>query len=156
MAEGESTFNLAALLRIPFQALVEELHARQEDTTFGDIRPAHTIIFALVGAEGMRISELTARAQTTKQVMNYLLNTVEKNGYIERIPDPTDGRSKIVRLTERGLQASRTGRQIIFDIESEWTEKFGEEEMRQLRSLLERLVGILLEREASHTPLEDE
>jgi DNA-binding MarR family transcriptional regulator len=147
MEQPTPGFNLAALLRIPFQALVDELHKRLADEGYGDIRPAYTIIFAILGPEGMPLSELTARAQTTKQVMNYLVNAVEELGYVERVPDPTDGRAKIVRLTERGLKQSRLGREIIFGIEREWAEMLGKEEMRELRSLLERLVGVVLEME---------
>ncbi len=136
--------NLAALLRIPFQALVEELHHRLADEGYGDIRPAHTLIFSVLGPEGMPLSELTARTQTTKQVMNYLLNVVEESGYVERIPDPNDGRARIVRLTPRGLEASRAGQAIIRDIEQEWAEAFGATDMQQLRLLLERLVGFVV------------
>ena len=151
MKQPQSEFNLAALLRIPFQALVDELHQRLAEAGYGDIRPAHTIIFALLGPEGMPLSELTARAQTTKQVMNYLVNAVEKNGYIERVPDPADGRAKIVRLTQRGLQASEAGRDIIIHIETEWGEILGEQEIGQLRALLEHLVGIVTQRGLGQT-----
>jgi DNA-binding MarR family transcriptional regulator len=151
----ESNFNLAALLRIPFQALVDELHKRLAEAGYADIRPAHTIIFALVGPEGMRLSDLTARAQTTKQVMNYLINAVEQNGYVERMPDPTDGRAKIVRLTAHGLAASQAGRKILFSIEKEWMETFGEQDMRELRLLLERLIRTVGQSETRPKPAED-
>jgi len=155
MKQAEPEFNLAALLRIPFQALVDELHVRLAEAGYGDIRPAHTVIFALLDSEGMGISELTARAQTTKQVMNYLINAVEQNGYIERLPDPADKRAKIVRLTERGLQASRAGREILFSIEAEWTQTFGEVEMRELRALLERLSQMVILRGTQSASFEE-
>lgn len=145
---SQPRFNLAALLRIPFQTLVQELHAQLAEIGYGDVRPAHTMIFALLGTEGMRMSELAARAQTTKQVMNYLVNAMEEMGYVERVPDPTDGRAKIVRLTERGLQNQRAGSEIIFGIESEWAESFGEEDMAELRALLERLIVVIGQRRA--------
>ena len=44
-------FNLAQLLRIPFQVLVRELHERLAVAGYADIRPTHTIMFALVGLE---------------------------------------------------------------------------------------------------------
>jgi DNA-binding MarR family transcriptional regulator len=156
MDQPENQLNLAALLRIPFQALVDELHRRLAEAGYGDIRPAHTIIFALLGSEGMRLSELTARAQTTKQVMNYLINSVEKNGYVERLPDPADGRAKIVRLTARGLEASQAGRKILFSLENEWAQDFGEKEMRELRLLLLRLVTIVGQLQTDQTSLNDD
>lgn len=134
------SFNLAELLRIPFQALVDELHERLALAGFPDIRPTHTIVFALVTAEGIRLSDLAEKAQLTKQLMSYLVDAVEELGYIERVPDPADGRAKLIRLTERGVQASRTGSEIIRAIEHDWASQLGVEDMGSLRALLERLV----------------
>lgn len=136
-------FNFAQLLRIPFQALVADLHEQLAAAGYADIRPTHTIIFAHVGPEGMRLNELAERAQLTKQVINYLVNAVEEMGYIERIPDPLDGRGKIVRLTPLGEQVSQTGREIIGRIEREWAGKVGEQRIGELRALLEQLVAAI-------------
>ena len=48
------------------------------------------------------MSELAARAQITKQSMAELVAHLEQYGYVERIPDPADGRAKLVRATIRG------------------------------------------------------
>ena len=34
---------------------------------------------------------------------------LERRGYVERVPDPDDGRVKIIRLTERGREAQAIG-----------------------------------------------
>jgi DNA-binding MarR family transcriptional regulator len=134
------SFNLAQLLRIPFQALVTELHERLAAAGFGDVRPIHTLIFAFVSREGIRLHELVERMQSTKQNVNYLVNALEEMGYVERVPDPLDGRGKLVRLTKRGEANSLAGRTIIQNIEQEWANQLGEETMAQLRALLEQLV----------------
>jgi DNA-binding MarR family transcriptional regulator len=138
--QSSPPFNLAQLLRIPFQALVRELHERLAVAGYGDIRSTHTIVFALVGAEGIRMSELAERAQLTKQLLNHLVTAMEACGYVERVPDPADGRGKLVRLTERGQQASRAGREIIHSLERKWADQLGERQMQELRTLLEQLV----------------
>ena len=135
--------NFAQLLRLPFQALVTELHARLAAQGYPDIPATHTIVFAHVDTQGMRLSELAKRAQLTKQLVTYLVTAVEERGYVERVPDPRDGRAKIVRLTERGRQAAQAGSDIIASIEREWAASLGPEDMDELRSLLERLVGVL-------------
>ena len=135
--------NLAQLLRIPFQALVSELHKQLAAQGYPDIPATHTIVFALVDKQGIRLSELAKRAQLTKQLVNYLVTAVEEQGYVERVPDPRDGRAKIVRLTERGQQAALVGSEIIEGIEHAWAASLGTEDMEELRILLERLVGLL-------------
>ena len=132
--------NFAQLLRIPLQALVTELHECLAEMGYPDIRPTHTLIFALVDREGIRLTDLAERAQMTKQLVNYLVTSIEELGYVERVPDPEDGRAKIVRLTERGFAASQAGNEIIQSIEKAWAEKLGARDMQELRSLLERLV----------------
>ncbi len=138
--------NLSQLLRTPFQALVAELHERLETVGYGDIRPTHTLIFALVGKEGIRMNELGERAQLTKQLVTYLVTAMEERGYVERVPDPVDGRAKLVRLTEKGQKAALAGREIIFTIEQEWAGLVGEETMQELRANLEQLVSAVEKR----------
>lgn len=142
---NQSHLNLAQVFRIPFQTLVTELHERLAKVGFGDIRPTHTIIFALVGTEGIRLGELAERAQLTKQLVNYLVTAVEEMGYVERIPDPLDGRGKLVRLTEKGARAAREGSLIIKSIEEEWTTLIGEKTMQEIRSGVELLIGKISE-----------
>ena len=145
-----TSFNLAQLLRIPFQALVTELHERLAAAGFGDIRPIHTLIFAFVSSEGIRLHELVERMQSTKQNVNYLVNALEGMGYVERVPDPVDGRGKIVRLTKRGEANSLAGSTIIQNIEQEWADQLGEETMTQLRALLEQLVVMVQQQSSMH------
>jgi DNA-binding MarR family transcriptional regulator len=141
---SERKLNMAQLLRIPFQALVTELHERLEKVGYGDIRPTHTLIFALVSAEGIRLTELAERSQLTKQLVNYLVTAMEERGYVERIPDPTDGRAKLVRLTQRGQEAVAAGAKIIESIEQEWAGLIGEQTMTEIRANQERLVKSLV------------
>lgn len=148
-----ASWNLAMLLRVPFQALVEELHRRLADRGFGDIRPTHTIVFALVDAGGIRLTELAARAQLTKQLVNYLVGAVEDLGYVERVADPSDGRGKIVRLTPRGEAASAAGSSILRDLEAEWLAGLPEPARASLRPALEALAGMVTRGEtASRLP----
>jgi DNA-binding MarR family transcriptional regulator len=135
--------NFAQLLRVPFQALVAELHRRLAEAGYPDIRPAHSVIFAHVGTEGIRLGELAERAQLTKQLVTYLIDALESSGYVERVPDLRDGRARLVRLTERGRIAAEVGGEIIGQIEAEWSQALGETELRQLRARLEHLVGVI-------------
>jgi DNA-binding MarR family transcriptional regulator len=138
--EPANQLNLAQLLRIPFQSLVAELHRRLAEVGYPDIRPAHSVVFAHVGTEGMRLSELAERTQLTKQLINYLVGAIEECGYVERVPDPSDGRARLVRLTERGRIAGEQAGAIIQEIEAEWVDAIGANDMRELRRILETLV----------------
>jgi DNA-binding MarR family transcriptional regulator len=134
---------LAHLLRIPYQALVGELHERLAGEGYGDLRPVHSGLLAHLSDEGRRPTELAERAQLTKQMAGYLIDALEGRGYVERVPDPTDGRAKLVRLTARGQAAGQAARRIIMQIEEEWAAAAGRAEMAELRSRLEELIGVV-------------
>jgi DNA-binding MarR family transcriptional regulator len=107
---------------------------------FDDIRPAHQVVFDLLSHEGDRVVDLAKRADTTKQAMGYLVAYLEERGYLERVPDPKDGRAQIVRRTTRGWDVTRVARHLILQIQQEWGEQFGTERMEQLILLMRELV----------------
>jgi DNA-binding MarR family transcriptional regulator len=79
----------------------------------------------------------------SKQAMNYLLGQLESLGYLERRPDPSDQRGRLVHLTRRGAAAGATMRATVEQVEREWSELIGAKDINQLRTLLQRLTTAL-------------
>jgi DNA-binding MarR family transcriptional regulator len=131
--------NLGDQLRDPFLAMVDHIHRRLAERGHPDVRPAHGNVFQFIDADGTRVSELAARARMTKQSMGELVAHLEAGGYVERAPDPTDRRAKLVHLTKRGWEAYPIAREAIAEVEAEWTRRLGETKMRRLRALLGEL-----------------
>ena len=61
---------------------------------------------------------------------------IERGGYVERVPDPGDGRARLVRIAERGARSVDASRRIVDKVEAEWTAHLGERRMAQLRRTL--------------------
>ena len=133
------TPNLGELLREPFRIGSELLHERLAERGHAEVRAPHGNVFQVLDDEGTRVSVLAQRAQVTKQSMAELVAHLEQHGYVERVPDPADGRAKLVRATRRGKQVYAVARQFVAELEQRWTEQIGERKMRQLRSLLTEL-----------------
>jgi DNA-binding MarR family transcriptional regulator len=133
------TPNLGELLREPFRIGSEQLHERLAERGHADVRAPHGNVFQFLDDEGTRVSVLAQRAQVTKQSMAELVAHLEQHGYVERIPDPADGRAKLVRATRRGKQVYAVARQFVAELEQRWTAQLGERKMRQLRRLLTEL-----------------
>ncbi len=131
--------NIGPLLRNPFLKLVDELHQGLAQVGYADIRPAHGNVFQFIGKEGARLTAMADKAQMTKQSMSYLVEDLEKMGYVERMPDKSDKRAIIFRLTRKGWAASNKAEAIIANIQKEWTAKLGETEMNRLETLLVKL-----------------
>src|SRR5215211_166187 len=93
-------------------------------------------------------AEMTEHTHATKQTLLYTINQLEAAGYVERVPDPTDGRAKIIRLTQRGWELRRVGDEIIASIEHECVQHLGEERMRQFEALMKDVSSVLEENRA--------
>src|SRR5687768_10652898 len=111
---------LPALLNAVKEAAIAELHRRLRDEGHPEIRPGHGCVFRFVDTDGTRLTELAERAQMSKQAVGEVVSDLERMGYVERVPDPADGRAKIIRLTEHGWDGQRAATRIFDDIERRW------------------------------------
>src|SRR5436305_2088060 len=118
-----------------------ELQRRLREAGYTDIRPGHGCVFGTIDPEGSRLTDLAHRANMTKQSVGEAASDLEKRGYVERVPDPDDGRAKIIRLTDRGREAQAIGRRLIDEVEREWAESFGDERVTMLREALEAITA---------------
>ncbi|MBD8871040.1 MarR family winged helix-turn-helix transcriptional regulator [Nocardioides donggukensis] len=103
-------------------------------------KPKHSAVFAQISLEGSRLTELARKADMTPQSMAELVDELVDMGYVVRQPDPSDGRAKLIVLTDRGRQAVEAGRRTIEGLEDQVTAILGEHGHRQLRRLLTKLL----------------
>jgi DNA-binding MarR family transcriptional regulator len=134
---------LAMNISAVFDSLVEALHTALPAAGFPDIRPAHSInLFRVIDAGGTRPTELARRAGVTPQAMAEIIRYLEGHGYAERVPDPSDGRARIVKLTPRGHEAAAIAGRVFTGLEAKWEEVLGESRMAQLRAMLAELASL--------------
>jgi DNA-binding MarR family transcriptional regulator len=132
---------LTGLLDVVKGAMFVEFRQELEKTGYADIRPTHGCVFRFIRDEGMRLTELAGLAGITKQSAGELVDDLVGRGYVERIPDPADRRAKLICLTERGKEAQRVGFALFAAIEERWAERYGTENLAQLRELLEEIAA---------------
>jgi DNA-binding MarR family transcriptional regulator len=139
---GQSTVPpplIGALLRVPWETVHERMLAGLHHRGYGDLIAAHLNVLQYPGPENMRPSDLAARTRMTKQALNYLLGQMEQSGYLTRAEDSADQRFKRIRLTRRGRAASAAMREVVLEIEAEWTQKLGPRRFAELRDILAEL-----------------
>jgi len=124
--------------------MLRALHANG----FDDIDGSYISVLVWPGPEGLRPSELAIRTRMTKQALNKLLGNLERNGYLERRPDPDDRRARRIALTDRGRSLIPVIRDVVAETEREWAAALGKERFAQLRELLIELNEVVA-REAS-------
>jgi DNA-binding MarR family transcriptional regulator len=77
----------------------------------------------------------------SKQLMSYLIDPLVAEGYLERRPDPSDGRGRLITLTARGRQAVRRAAKAIYDAETRWGAVHGSRRVATLRRVLEEVTA---------------
>ena len=60
---------------------------------------------ARIAPEWSRLTDLAEQAQITKQSAGFLIDQLERAGYVHRTPDPTDARARLVSIAPRGAEA---------------------------------------------------
>lgn len=131
--------NIGLLLYIPYRALENRVFQAVAEAGYGDITPAQARIFQRIGPDGTRLTDLAEAAQVTKQTAGFLVDQLERAGYVQRTPDPSDARARLVRITARGAAAIPIGAKVIAEIEAEWSAHIGNRRMTHLRDALTRL-----------------
>ncbi len=99
---------VGALLRVVWQWVRDQMYAGVIAAGYDDLNAAHVGLWRYPGLDGLRPSQLADLAGITKQSVNDLLGHLERHGYLERVPDPGDGRARVIRLTSKGRRLEQT------------------------------------------------
>ena len=144
----ERPANLVVLLREAYLRLNDVVLARLAQQGHQAVRPAHAAVFQYLDDTGTTVSLLAERARMTKQAMAELVRHLETHGYVRRVPDPTDGRAKLVLPTDLGNQVIEVAQGLAPEIEQRISALLGTERMSALRTDLETLRRGVTDREA--------
>ena len=133
----------------PLPALLDDLSAlgfkefrqRLADAGHGTIRQGHGCVFRFIHQGGSRLTDLAESSGLTKQAVGEVVADLERLGYVERAPDPEDGRAKVIKLTDLGADAQTVAIGIFEDLERSWAERFGAERVAAMRQLLEDITA---------------
>ena len=140
---AEPPLPTTALLRTAYNAVSARIFAGvKTGGDFGDLRPAHgNAMEQLELEDGLRLTQMAARAGINVQSMGELVDDLEAKGYLERRPDPDDRRAKRIHLTRRGRTNARIAKRATADVEQHLAELLGPQRYELLRQALEEIVA---------------
>lgn len=131
--------NLGVLLFVAYRALEQRAYDAAVAAGASELTIAQARLLARIGPEGTRLTELAAQAQVTKQSAGHLVDELERAGYVERTPDPTDGRARLVRLTEQARAVAPAADAAVAGALAEWRTHLGERRMADLEETMRLL-----------------
>jgi DNA-binding MarR family transcriptional regulator len=138
----QDSLNTGLLLFIPYRAMERRVFAALQQAGYTDFTIAQAKVFQRIATDGSRLTDLACQAQITKQSAGFLVDALEKAGYVERIPDPGDARARLVIVSARGAELVARAAEIVAQVEAEWERHLGPRGWRDLRRLLTQLRAI--------------
>ncbi|WP_432879322.1 MarR family winged helix-turn-helix transcriptional regulator [Kribbella sp. CA-245084] len=133
--------DIGILLLLADQEFVRELREHVAAQGFDDQGRSDGFVFRTLSAGPTTISGLAERLEITKQGAGQIVDDMERRGYIERRPDPSDARAKLLHLTEHGQAALSTARKFHQSYERRLRKQFGDEAIDTLRDVLTDMAG---------------
>jgi DNA-binding MarR family transcriptional regulator len=135
----EPPINTSALLGQAWEALGKKIIDGVQAAGHS-IRMSHSLVFVHVELDGIRLTNLAAKANMTPQAMGELIDDLQRMDYVRRVPDPTDRRAKLILLTDDGMDVMRTAFETINRIESDLADLLGPRHLADLQRSLVKII----------------
>lgn len=97
------------------------------------------VLVSLKQQKALSQAELARIAQVEQPSMAQLLARMERDGLVERVPDPDDGRSRLISLTPLATRRLPKAKAVMDAHAQQVLEGFSAEDIAQLTALLTRL-----------------
>jgi DNA-binding MarR family transcriptional regulator len=132
--------NLGYLLAKASQRWNEQLQQGFAEAGYPEVRASYgSVLIPLLGEDGLRMGEIARRARLSKQTITTMVRLCERDGLVERRPDPDDRRATCVHLTAKARRFQPAAERVLARLERDATSALGERRLAELRRSLERL-----------------
>ena len=138
MDDGQRV-GLGVSLFIPYRYTEDRLFRALQDAGFDDWTLAQCRVFQRIAPNGSRLKDLADQAQMTKQSASVMVDQLENLGYVRRLPDPTDGRARLIVIEQRGRRAVEVAMATLDEIYAEWETYLGTRNFTLLHHILDQL-----------------
>ncbi|MCW2526985.1 MAG: MarR family transcriptional regulator [Pseudonocardiales bacterium] len=135
----EQRADLGVSLFVPYRYMEDRIFRALQAAGFDDWTLAQSRVFQRISPDGSRLTDLADQAQMTKQSTGVLVDQLERLDYVRRVPDPTDGRARMIVIEQRGQRAVEVAKATLDEILSEWQAYLGTRNFTLLHQILDEL-----------------
>ncbi|WP_214318808.1 MarR family winged helix-turn-helix transcriptional regulator [Nonomuraea sediminis] len=133
--------HFGVLLGLAYNQFVDELHEHLAKHGFTHLKPTFGFAFKVLAQESVTTSRLAALLRITPQGAAKTVEEMVAAGYVDRVPDPSDGRVKLLVLTDRARALLATGHEFHQAFERELAQSLGEAKIETFREVLDAMVA---------------
>lgn len=115
-----------------------------------DLSPASGLVLSMLAdaEEPLPPNQIADRMIISRATVTGLIDSLERRGYVQRQPHPSDRRMLLIELTGTGRQVALEFRPLVHQHQKEWFEALSEGEQEQLVNTLKRVQPALAHPEA--------
>ncbi|MFF0270964.1 MarR family winged helix-turn-helix transcriptional regulator [Kribbella sp. NPDC004536] len=133
--------DIGILLVLADQEFVRELREYVTGQGFDDQGRSDGFVLRTLHDGPTTITRLAERLEITKQGAGQIADDMERRGYVERLPDPSDARARLLHLTDRGRAALSAARRFHHSYERRLRKRLGDDAVDALRNVLTEMAG---------------
>ena len=102
-----------------------------------EINLSHSVVLRHIDVDGTPLSVVTKRAGVSRQAVAKVARQLEALGYLATLPDPTDRRAKVLKLTPSGMRLFAACIEAYEAFEGELAQSIGRRRLEQFRNTLQ-------------------
>jgi DNA-binding MarR family transcriptional regulator len=135
--------NVGFLLAKGSQRWNELLYERFVERGFAEVRPSYgSILVPLFEEDGLRMGQLAERSRLAKQTMTTMVRLLERDGLVERVRDPQDGRAFRIHLTHRARELQPVAEEVLGELDALLEQALGKQEAIALSRALKGVIEL--------------
>jgi MarR family transcriptional regulator, organic hydroperoxide resistance regulator len=132
--------NLGYLLAKASQRWNERLQEGFAEAGYPEVRASYgSVLIPLFEEDGLRMGEIARRARLSKQTITTMVRLCERDGLIERRPDPDDRRATRVHLTAKARRFAPAAERVLARLQHAAENSLGQRRLTELRRSLNEL-----------------
>jgi len=117
----------------------QQLMQRMVQQGYEGLRPTWVQVLPHISPEGTRIVDIARHQGISKQAIGQLVSEIESHGYLLRLSDEQDQRSRRIALSPRGIALIADAAKITTSVEQDFATRLGKQDFKLLSQLLRRL-----------------
>lgn len=140
---GVTRDDVGFLLAKATQRWNELLAERFAAAGYADVRPSYgSVLLPLFEEDGLRMGELARRARLSKQTMTQMVRRLERDGLVDRRPDPSDARASLIFLTRRSRRFEPVAAAALRELDKLVRKRLGAQRLDHVREALSELMEL--------------
>jgi DNA-binding MarR family transcriptional regulator len=141
--EVVSRDDLGFLLAKAMQRWNELLYEHFVAAGYSDVRPSYgSVLLPLYEEDGLRMGDLARRARLSKQTMTDIIRRLERDGLVERRPDPSDARASLIFLTARSRRFKPVAARTLGELDRLVRRQLSAASVSELKNALRQLLEL--------------